>query len=249
MILSADDAAATLRLVVPGFVALQVFYWFGLATKRTDWRWLIWSLIASVPITYIAAGLAERAGATSDDLAGAIARCGRARLADEPPADFQAALRECADTAIAAHNDALQFAWALGLAVVAGLIAAFVWRALVAWRPTILYGQEVNAWVRVLRSGRWMRVKVKDDKVYYGWNMSMADPVETDDLDLYLAEPEVVTEGGKPTKLDAEGLLLRREDILLVEVLPASGSRGDSRRLSWRERITGRLNPIAASDA
>jgi len=221
VIVSAEDAGATLRLVVPGFVALQVFYWFGLATKRTDWRWLIWSLVASVPITAIAAVIAERVAASSNDLATAIADCGSNLLADDlPRADFKSALTECADNAIAAHNAVPEFAIALALGVIAGLIAAGTWRGLTAWRPELLYGQEINAWVRVLREGRWMRVKVKDEKTYYGWNMSMADPVETDDLDLYLAEPALVANDGSREALDAEGIFIRRDDILFVEVLP-----------------------------
>jgi hypothetical protein len=51
---SADDVVATLRFLVPGFVALRVFYWFGLKTKRTDLELTLWSLLAAAIIDAIA---------------------------------------------------------------------------------------------------------------------------------------------------------------------------------------------------
>lgn len=47
---SLDDAAATLRVVIPGFLALRVIYWRGLRTQRTDLELILWSLVASVPL-------------------------------------------------------------------------------------------------------------------------------------------------------------------------------------------------------
>jgi hypothetical protein len=54
MLVSADQVADTLRLLVPGFLAAKAFYLFGLRTKRSDAQWVIWSLIAAVPVTAIA---------------------------------------------------------------------------------------------------------------------------------------------------------------------------------------------------
>ena len=51
---SADDVVATLRFLVPGFVALRVFYWWGLRTKRTDLELTLWSLLAAAVIDGIA---------------------------------------------------------------------------------------------------------------------------------------------------------------------------------------------------
>jgi hypothetical protein len=50
----ADDVADTLRLLVPGFVALKVFYVLGLRTKRSDAQWAIWSVLATVPLAALA---------------------------------------------------------------------------------------------------------------------------------------------------------------------------------------------------
>jgi len=51
---SADDVVATLRFLVPGFVALRVFYWLGLRTKRTDLELTLWSLLAAAVIDGLA---------------------------------------------------------------------------------------------------------------------------------------------------------------------------------------------------
>lgn len=51
---SLDEAAATLRVVVPGFIALRVFYWFAFRTQRTDLELVLWSLVVSVPVYAVA---------------------------------------------------------------------------------------------------------------------------------------------------------------------------------------------------
>jgi hypothetical protein len=50
MLVSAQQVADTLALLVPGFVLVKVFYVFGLQTKRSDAQWVIWSILASAPI-------------------------------------------------------------------------------------------------------------------------------------------------------------------------------------------------------
>lgn len=50
-----EEAAAALRVVIPGFLALKVFYWFGLKTQRTDLELILWSLVLSLPLYGFAA--------------------------------------------------------------------------------------------------------------------------------------------------------------------------------------------------
>jgi hypothetical protein len=50
MTISASDVEATLRYVIPGFLALKVFYLVGLRTRRTDLEWTLWSLLAAAPV-------------------------------------------------------------------------------------------------------------------------------------------------------------------------------------------------------
>jgi hypothetical protein len=94
---------------VPGFVALSVFYWLGLAVKRTNWRWTLWSLVASVPIAYVASAVAETwFGVTKDSLAAAFAKCGVDAIDGlERTAEQRDALKDCAGSSIAANHPEL----------------------------------------------------------------------------------------------------------------------------------------------
>ena len=48
--ITAQQVTDTLALLIPGFVALKVFYVFGLQTKRSDAVWALWSILFSAPI-------------------------------------------------------------------------------------------------------------------------------------------------------------------------------------------------------
>lgn len=52
---SLEEATATLRVVVPGFLLLRVFYWRGFRTQRTDLELVLWSLALSLPVYGLAA--------------------------------------------------------------------------------------------------------------------------------------------------------------------------------------------------
>jgi hypothetical protein len=45
-----SDIEGTLRFVVPGFVALKLFYVFGLRTRRTDLELTLWSVLVAAVI-------------------------------------------------------------------------------------------------------------------------------------------------------------------------------------------------------
>jgi hypothetical protein len=57
MLIKAGEVADTLRLLVPGFILMKTFYWFGLKTKRSDAQWVIWSILAAVPVNALATAL------------------------------------------------------------------------------------------------------------------------------------------------------------------------------------------------
>jgi hypothetical protein len=59
MLVDASHVADTLRLLVPGFVLAKTFYFFGLRTKRSDAQWIIWSILAAVPVNIVANGLVD----------------------------------------------------------------------------------------------------------------------------------------------------------------------------------------------
>lgn len=50
--MSADEIKATLAYLVPGFVALKVFYVLGLRTRRTDFDWTILSIATAAVLNY-----------------------------------------------------------------------------------------------------------------------------------------------------------------------------------------------------
>jgi Family of unknown function (DUF6338) len=49
MPLSPDQVAAALALLMPGFVWMKVFYFFGLRTRKTDAQWYMWAILLSAP--------------------------------------------------------------------------------------------------------------------------------------------------------------------------------------------------------
>jgi hypothetical protein len=58
-VITAQQVTDTLALLIPGFIALKIFYVFGLQTKRSDAEWALWSILVSAPIagvTTIVAG-------------------------------------------------------------------------------------------------------------------------------------------------------------------------------------------------
>jgi hypothetical protein len=54
-VISAPDVAATLEYLLPGFIAIKVFTFFGLRSTRTDLELTLWSLAASVPLGWAGA--------------------------------------------------------------------------------------------------------------------------------------------------------------------------------------------------
>ena len=102
--ISAEQVADTLRLLVPGFVALKVFYWFGLRTKRADWEWTLWAILISSPIALAAAVIAERLNSKPVDLVKAIADCDLAKAPGKTGDDLQTAFSSCASAALSAQN-------------------------------------------------------------------------------------------------------------------------------------------------
>ncbi len=59
MNISIADALSTLAVLLPGFIALKVFYVAGIRTRRSDAEWFAWSLLAAAPIAGAAALLRD----------------------------------------------------------------------------------------------------------------------------------------------------------------------------------------------
>lgn len=227
MTFTSEDILATLRALIPGFLAISAFYWFGLKVKRPDWRWFVWSLLAAVPLSWAGSATAEVVGASSANLAQSINDCGTTAIQGaQQLSDFQSALSTCVDTAISAHNPELSLAIGVGYAILVAIIVTVGWQMLAERYPRLRYHAETSAWGTVLRDVRWLQVKTSD-AVYRGWNELTADPTEAGDLDLYLRDPAVVDASGVRPLETVEGMLIRRADIAWVQVLKTPGDELD----------------------
>lgn len=51
---SLEEATATLRVIVPGFIALRWFYWRAFPRRQTDLELVLFGLIASLPLYWLA---------------------------------------------------------------------------------------------------------------------------------------------------------------------------------------------------
>ena len=227
--ITADQVAATIRLLIPGFVLLKVFYLVGQRTKRADWEWTLWSVLASVPIGLIASSLAERLGASRSDLVSSIADCAANQASGKVAADVKVAVATCAGDSLTAHNPGLELAIALLIALAAGLVAAGTWRVVCKWSPRLQQKASLQAWDAVLRQPHWVQIKV-GDLIYSGKVETVADPVETETLDIYITEPAIVNAQGDVMELTAtKGVLLTRDKIDWIQVLqPTAGTSGSN---------------------
>jgi hypothetical protein len=219
--ISADDVLATLAFLIPGFVALKVVYWFGQRSKRADWEWTLWSVLVSAPIAFAADRIASAVGSKSGTLASAIANCGVTNASGKSGEDLRAALASCASDSIAANNADLRLAIALAIAVAAGFAGVFIWRFLTSRNPNIQRRASLQAWDAVLREPQWIQVKV-GDTVYYGYSDVIADPTETDELDIYLKRPSRIVGGRQVPMNNTAGVLLARDKIDWIQVLKPS---------------------------
>lgn len=65
---SADQIALALALLVPGFVWMKIFYFYGLRTRKSDPQWFMWSVLLSAPV----ASLRAFVGLPTDRIDGVI---------------------------------------------------------------------------------------------------------------------------------------------------------------------------------
>jgi hypothetical protein len=185
MLVSADQVADTLRLLVPGFVLMKTFYVFGLKTRRSDAQWVIWSLLAAVPVN----------GLTNVFHAG---------------------------------KDNVTLLLAVLIAVAAGWLLGMGWTSLLRFRPSWGASAMVRAWDVIFGRSQppeWLQVKLTDKTVYSGRPPYAARSVDTDDLDLYLLNPAILSADGAYVALPGvEGVLVPRSQISAIAVFSRAKS-------------------------
>jgi len=178
MLVTANQVADTLRLVVPGFVMMKTFYVFGLQTKRSDAQWVVWSLLAAAPVVAIA-GFFHPA------------------------------------------PDALNFVLSLLLAILGGVALSWIWKLLARIWPKVAPGASIRAWDVVFsrRAAPRLQLELHDNRVLSGWADYPARSVETDDLDLYLRDPQLIVGNSYQPMPGLEGILIPRSSIASVYVV------------------------------
>jgi hypothetical protein len=180
-LITAEQAADTLRLLIPGFVALKVFYVLGLRTRRSDLEWALWSLLVAALLD----GIANWLIGYVPGLAGS---------------SFVLSLL-------------------LGVALAAGGAAA--WSSAVSKTPALRARSSRMAWDAVLPDPHWVQVYTTDATVISGKVRYVADPTETDELDLYITEPAWVDAAGNVVEMSGvDGVLIGRDAISLIQVMP-----------------------------
>lgn len=216
--ISADDVLSTLAFLIPGFVALKLIYWFGQRSKRADWEWTLWALLISAPIAFASNLIAEGIGSKPTDLAKAIGDCGLLKGAGKTGTELQAAISSCASDAFAAHNADLRLAISLVVAAVFALVAVGVWKWLTARYPRLRRRASLMVWDAVLRDPHRVQLKV-GDRIFAGKVDGVADPTETEDLDIYLTEPSLVQGSAAVPLSVTAGIIVARDKIDWIQVL------------------------------
>jgi hypothetical protein len=216
-LITAEQVADTLALLIPGFVALKIFYWFGQRTKRADWEWVLWSVLVSAPIAMAATWIANSLHSPQADLPKSFADCG-VKYSGKTGQDLQTALESCAKSAISTENFDLRLALALTIAVIGAVAFVLVWRKLMPRFPRFVDSTSLDAWGAILRRPHWVQIKV-GSLIYSGKVDVAADPVETDNLDIYITDPALIS-GSEVTPLSVTaGVLIARDKIDWIQVL------------------------------
>jgi hypothetical protein len=112
-----------------------------------------------------------------------------------------------------------------------GGVLALAWRGLALVAPALQREMTIRAWD--LLGPNWLLVELSDGRRFRGWPKYLARSVDTDDADLFLADPAVEV-GTTYTPLDTvEGLVLKRSDIKMVAVFKSTKVAVGAQQTKW----------------
>jgi hypothetical protein len=216
MTIGLTAAIDTLVLVLPGFVALKIFYLGGIRTRRSDIEWFIWSLLASVPLAALSV----------------LVRDGLSRMFPEELAwtGLGAGTADTPRIGLDALFVAIQFG--LAFAVGGGLVA--LWRRAIVRRwPSLQSGARLQAWDTALGTGGWVTVFTKEGRAVFGYLGEIADSAQTDRLDLFVKCPAWYDIGsGELTSLEpAQGIYIAHDEVAYIQKFP-----GDEEPSVWDDQ-------------
>ena len=176
--MNAADIQATLEFLVPGFIALKVFYVFGLRTRRSDFGWTVFSIAGAAILN----AFVVRLGIT------------------DPSAKVLAATV---------------------VGVVAALAGAVIWRYFAARFASARAWFDRQAWDATWSRPAWVQVWVRDGPIILGAPSVVSESAETDDHDVYLAQPSWVDRetGDRQQVTGVIGMWVSARDIQMIQVL------------------------------
>jgi hypothetical protein len=105
----------------------------------------------------------------------------------------------------------------LVLGIALGIVLAISWRLLVKWRPGLELSTGSRAWT-VLAGAEWVQFALPNDRRLVGHPTVVADPSETDSLDIYVTDAAWV-EDGQYRDVTGDGILIPETSIVWAEVL------------------------------
>jgi hypothetical protein len=124
------------------------------------------------------------------------------------------------------HSDALNFVLALVAGLLGGVVLTGAWKAAAHLWPKLAAQASIRAWDVIFSrpTAQWLQLELHDGRTLSGYAAYPARSVETDDLDLYLREPNLVVNEEYQQMPGVEGLLIARSEISTIAVIePGKG--------------------------
>ena len=225
--MASDDLISALFVIAPGFVALKLFQVTGTRWKRTDWEWVIWSLVAGVFIAVVVAVVIALVG-------GALIPPGQLSLTPE--------------VVITTTGVPERFL----VAVILGVGLGWVWQRLPwanAWRRRM----ENSAWDLVLQSTSDARggveVVTKEAETverFYGALHSFGRESEQAEPWIYLTKVQRfdAATGQFGAIARTQGLLIHRDNVLRVRLVAVEAPQQPARGTNAAAARTGMVTRI-----
>lgn len=228
MILTAEEVVAAISYLIPGFIALKIFYVFAFRSKRSDLEWAVWSLLGSAAIAPVTSGTASFLGLTKSPgtFEAAVKSCVTPIIAG-PETERVAGVVACANSALAKQTD-LFWLVLIGsiFGVVLGVILVALWRALDRRLPGVGAKGIATSWDRLfnnLPSAPWVEVLLGDGRRLQGILAKIASDIESEHPDLYLVAPAWLKQDGTREPIaDVQGVWLPRSEVKSMVIVGPS---------------------------
>ena len=119
------------------------------------------------------------------------------------------------------HSDALNFVLALVAGISGGVVLTGIWKVAARVWPRLAAQASIRAWDVIFSrpTAQWLQLELHDGRTLSGYADYPARSVETDDLDLYLRDPNLVLDEHYQQMPGVEGLLIARSEISTIAVI------------------------------